>query len=54
MEHNHLDIVVVDKDVRTTQIIDITVPFDTNVVDKTAEKITKYHDLEIAIKKKIK
>eukprot|EP00957_Ditylum_brightwellii_P074607 5669297-Ditylum_brightwellii.AAC.1 len=51
LEHNCLDIVVIDKDTCTTQIIGIVVPFDTNVVDKTAEKITKYRDLEIALKK---
>eukprot|EP00957_Ditylum_brightwellii_P140625 10713050-Ditylum_brightwellii.AAC.1 len=51
LECNHPDIAVIDKEVCTAQIIDIVVPFNTNLVDKTAEKITKYCDLEIALKK---
>eukprot|EP00957_Ditylum_brightwellii_P203453 15334676-Ditylum_brightwellii.AAC.1 len=40
LEHNCPDIIVIDKEGHTAQIIDITVPFDTNIVDKTTEKIT--------------
>eukprot|EP00957_Ditylum_brightwellii_P039248 2969401-Ditylum_brightwellii.AAC.1 len=51
LEHNCPDIVVIDKDVCTTQIIGIAVTFNTNVVDKTVEQSIKYRDLEIALKK---
>eukprot|EP00957_Ditylum_brightwellii_P111975 8539179-Ditylum_brightwellii.AAC.1 len=33
------------------QLIDATVPYDTNMVSTTAEKITKYHALELRLKK---
>eukprot|EP00957_Ditylum_brightwellii_P202532 15330575-Ditylum_brightwellii.AAC.1 len=51
LEHNCLVIAVVDKEVCTAQIINIVVPFDTYVVQKTVEKITKYRDLKITLEK---
>eukprot|EP00957_Ditylum_brightwellii_P049734 3771591-Ditylum_brightwellii.AAC.1 len=51
LKHNWHNIAILDRASKTAQIIDITVPYDTNVVSKTAEKITKYRDLDIALKK---
>eukprot|EP00957_Ditylum_brightwellii_P182143 13877680-Ditylum_brightwellii.AAC.1 len=51
LEHNWSNIVILDRASKTAQIIDINVPYDTNVVSKTAEKIKKYRDLDIALKK---
>eukprot|EP00957_Ditylum_brightwellii_P001887 144997-Ditylum_brightwellii.AAC.1 len=39
---NKPDIIVIDKLAKRGQLIDITVPYDTNIVSTTAEKITKY------------
>jgi hypothetical protein len=50
LEHNRPDIVLHNKKEGWAQILDIAVPYDTNVVSKTAEKITKYRDLEILLK----
>eukprot|EP00957_Ditylum_brightwellii_P093279 7103558-Ditylum_brightwellii.AAC.1 len=51
LECNQPNIAILDRVSMTAQIIDIAVPYDTNVVSKTAEKITKYRDIEIALKK---
>merc|ERR1712045_552932 len=40
-----------DRKNRKAILIDFSVPYDMNIVKKTAEKITKYRDLEIEIKK---
>eukprot|EP00957_Ditylum_brightwellii_P069727 5295323-Ditylum_brightwellii.AAC.1 len=51
LEHNQPDIIILDRASKTAQIIDIDVPYDTNVLSKNAEKIMKYRYLEIALKK---
>eukprot|EP00957_Ditylum_brightwellii_P096170 7326612-Ditylum_brightwellii.AAC.1 len=51
LEHNCLDIVILDKKNNATQIIDIAVPFDTHALAKMSNKTTKYQDLEIALKR---
>eukprot|EP00957_Ditylum_brightwellii_P110947 8461435-Ditylum_brightwellii.AAC.1 len=51
LEHNQHSIVILDRASKTAQIIDITVPYDTDVVSKTEEKMMKYRDLEIVLKK---
>ena len=49
--HNKPDIIIHDRNKRTCIICDVAVPVCYNVVSKTAEKITKYHDLEIELQK---
>ena len=49
--HNKPDIVIIDKVNQIVQIIDISIPSDYNVITKRNEKITKYIDLSIEIKK---
>eukprot|EP00957_Ditylum_brightwellii_P204085 15337617-Ditylum_brightwellii.AAC.1 len=39
---NKPDIVVIDKLAKTGQLIDVAVPYGTNIVSTAAEKITKY------------
>eukprot|EP00957_Ditylum_brightwellii_P061576 4672742-Ditylum_brightwellii.AAC.1 len=48
---NKPDIVVIDKLAKMGQLIDAAVPYDTNIVSTTAEKITKYRALELRLKK---
>eukprot|EP00957_Ditylum_brightwellii_P105539 8046041-Ditylum_brightwellii.AAC.1 len=36
---------------KTGQLIDVAVPYDTNIVSTIARKITKYHALELRLKK---
>ena len=43
---NRLDIVLKNKRDKTCLLIDMTIPLDTNTSFKTAEKLTKYKDLE--------
>eukprot|EP00957_Ditylum_brightwellii_P038956 2944222-Ditylum_brightwellii.AAC.1 len=50
LEHNRPDIVLYNKKEGWAQVLDIAVPYDMNVVSKTADKITKYRDLEISLK----
>jgi hypothetical protein len=45
------DIVVVDKHKKSVTIIDIAVPNDTNINDKEEEKIMKYQDLRIEVRR---
>jgi len=45
------DLVVVDKAQNTVMIIDIAVPADNNIVTKQEEKITKYQDLKMEIRR---
>ena len=45
------DILVHDSNARSCQIIDVAIPICTNIVRKTAEKITKYRELGIEIQK---
>jgi hypothetical protein len=44
---NKPDIVVIDKTTKTGQLNHVDVPYDTNIVSTTAEKIPKYHALEL-------
>eukprot|EP00957_Ditylum_brightwellii_P011508 870501-Ditylum_brightwellii.AAC.1 len=48
---NKPNTVVIDKLAKTRQLIDVAVPYDTNIVYTTAEKITKYHALELRSKR---
>ena len=48
---NRPDIVIHDRTKKEALLIDISVPVDTNIVQKTAEKHTKYRDLEIELQK---
>ena len=43
--YNKPDIIVHDKASRTCQIIDVAIPLDQNVNNKSAEKLTKYKEL---------
>lgn len=49
--HNRPDITFQDKGKRTTYLIDISVPIDTNIVKKYNEKIEKYTPLAIEIER---
>ena len=48
---NRPDITIWDSKARTAQLIDVSIPMDFNVVMKTADKLTKYRDLEIELQK---
>ena len=48
---NRPDITIHDREANVAILIDSSVPHDTNIVEKTAEKLTKYRDLEIELKK---
>ena len=48
---NRPDIVIHDRVKKTAFLIDVSVPIDTNIVKKTAEKHSKYRDLEIELQK---
>ena len=48
---NRPDIIVKDKNQRTCQLIEISVPTERNTSIKTTEKLSKYEDLEIEIEK---
>ena len=48
---NRPDIVIHDRTKKEALLIDISVPVDANIVKKTAEKHTKYRDLEIELQK---
>ena len=45
------DIVVLDKETRTVQIIDVAVPANGNIKDKDLEKMQKYPYLRLEIQK---
>ena len=45
------DIVMVNNDSHSAILIDIAVPADTNIISKETEKIVKYHDLCIELKR---
>ena len=49
--HNCPDIVIHNTNTRSCIIIDVAIPVCQNVMRKTAEKITKYRDLEIELQK---
>ena len=48
---NRPDITIHFKKERKVQFVDFSVPYDTNIVNKTAEKLMKYRDLEIEVQK---
>ena len=48
---NRPDITIHDRKERKAVLVDFSVPYDTNIVEKTAEKLIKYRDLEIEIQK---
>eukprot|EP00957_Ditylum_brightwellii_P025999 1965535-Ditylum_brightwellii.AAC.1 len=43
-------IVILNFKEQRAQILDTAVPYDTNVVSKSADKMTKYRDLQISLK----
>ena len=51
ISNNKPDIIILDKASKTSNIIDIAIPSDYNIVEKRNEKITKYIDLSLEIKK---
>ena len=46
LEHNRPDTVVLEKEERTCNVIDVACPFDTRVLQKEQEKMGKYQDLK--------
>jgi hypothetical protein len=48
---NKPDIVAVDKPTKTTKLIEISVPADSNLQQKTREKMEKYTDLRIEVER---
>merc|ERR1712197_79686 len=48
---NRPDITIHFKKEQKVQFVDFLVPYDTNIVNKTAEKLMKYRDLEIEVQK---
>ena len=48
---NRPDITIHNRETNTAILVDFSVPYDMNIMEKTAEKLTKYRDLEIEIKK---
>ena len=48
---NRPDITIHDKKERKLVLVDFSIPYDTNIVEKTAEKLTKYKELEIELQK---
>ena len=48
---NRPDITIHDREKNKALLIDFSVPYDTNIILKTAEKLTKYKELEIELKK---
>ena len=44
-------IIIKDTKTKTCLIIDVAIPSDYNILQKEAEKLTKYKDLEIEIKR---
>ena len=51
IEHRRLDIVCINKQRRECQIIDFAIPGDQNIAIKEQEKVDKYQDLRIELKK---
>ena len=51
LDHNKPDLIVLKKKERECWIIDVACPFDTRVKQKESEKIERYHDLKMEIKK---
>ena len=49
IEHRQLDIVCIDKTVKSCLIIDIAIPRDQNIFMKEQEKIDKHQDLQIEL-----
>eukprot|EP00957_Ditylum_brightwellii_P059516 4519264-Ditylum_brightwellii.AAC.1 len=48
---NHPDLVLLDRKNKSALLIEVSCPAGANMVEKTADKISKYRDLEIAMKK---
>ena len=51
VKHNRPDITIHDTNTRECIFIDVSIPVCSNIVQKEAEKITKYRDLEIEVQK---
>ena len=51
VQANRPDITIHDRKKQSAILIDVSVPNDNNIIAKTAEKLMKYRDLEIEIKK---
>ena len=51
MEHNRPDVVVIDKTAKHWTIIDFSVPWDTNILAKEAEKMENYNPLALEVRR---
>ena len=51
IEHSRPGIVILNKKERSCVLLDVTCPFDTRILQKEREKIEKYQDLKIEIKR---
>jgi hypothetical protein len=51
IEHRRPDIILVNKEEKTCQIIDVAIPVDHNIRKKTKEKVEKYQELRWEVKK---
>ena len=49
IEHRRPDIVVVNKETNTCQIIDVACPSDSNLVNKRNEKLRNYKELRLEV-----
>ena len=45
------DLVVVDKEKRLCQIVDFAIPYDTKIMEREIDKITKYQDIAREIRR---
>ena len=50
IEHNKPDIVLLNEEEKSCNLIDVTCPFDTMMVSKEREKIVNYYDLKYEIR----
>ena len=51
LNHNQLDITLVQKDTQEWTPIDIAVPMDQNIINTEKEKVDRYQDLAFEIKR---
>ena len=51
LNHNRLDITLVQKDTQEWTLIDIAVPADQNIINTEQEKVDRYQDLAFEIKR---
>ena len=51
LAHNRPDISIFNKKENTWKLIDVAVPFDTNILNTESHKVEKYQDLTMEIEK---